>query len=457
MKSGIMSLWPRSLPLPDFGSGAFIGNLLGGAKMKSNNQKALVLPIIAAIALCLALLGLGILQLAFGSRLMATRTIAQISARCAADSGITRALYEINNHFTIISGWDGFLPFGENMTLNNNNATYNYKVQGPFTELSEPYWLVESTGILGSQQKTVYATLGIRNLFDYGLIVTDQIKLLNNNLVDGYNTSLGPYSVTNSRQYIRIGTTSIDDKAIWLGQDTVITGDVLAGIGGVVDGSNDSVIWNPSGDATTGPWYNLPEPWYFEPIDITVPESIPNSGNIRAVDFVGPSITLGTPGILKYYRYNNIDVPNGRNLIFVGDVEIHITGYLWLKNSATLYVGDPLNPTVPASVVIYLDGNLDVGTFSAINNLSEIPAMFRLFGTGQPYQSWAINNTGEYYGVYYGPNANIDVRGGAQFYGSVSGHQFVLNSSGAALHYDHDLSNMSQYDTGFGIDRMWEK
>ena len=426
-------------------------------------KRGLVLPVIAAIALCLALLGLGMLQLGFGSRLMATRTMAGVSARAAADAGITRALYEMNAMFNPDLGWQSPLPLDVvDQSLVNSNATFSYKILPrsldpyiyvhPVTGESLSYRVIESVGELGSQQKTVYAVLGMRNMFDYGLIVTDSIKLLNNNLVDGYDTNLGPYTVlppyTNSHKYIRIGTTSIADKSIWLGQDTVITGDILAGIGGNVY----DVITNPSGNAITGPWYNLPEPWYFEPITITVPEGPPSP----PLNFVGPSITLGTPGNITYYRYNNIDVPNARSLIFAGHVELHITGDLLLKNSAALIVGDLLVDPA-ASVIIYLDGNLDVAASGAINNLSRIPRNFRLFGTGQPYQNWNIKNSGDYYGVYYGPNANIHTFAAAQFYGSVSGHEFVMNSSGAALHYDHALSGLIGYDTGFGIDRLWEK
>jgi len=425
--------------------------------MKRNSKQSrrgLVLPLIAAIALCLALLGIGILQLGFGSRLMATRTMSGVSARAAADAGITRALYEMNNLFIMGSNPLALVPPPDvsDQPLNNSNATYSYKVRGPYTELLEPYWTIESIGKLGTQQKTVYATLGVRNMLDYGLIVTDSIDLKSNVLVDGYDSRLGPYSVTNSHGYIRIGSTSIADKSIWLGSLTRVTGDVLAGIGGDVY----EVITNPSRDAITGPWYNLPEPWSFEPITITVPGSIPNLGNIRQVDFVGPSITLGVPGTHTYYRYNNINVPTGRSLIFVGDVEIHITGDLDLNNTAAIFVGDPLNPTVPARAVIYLDGDLGVANGAAINNLSRVPHNFRLFGTGPPPQNWDIRNSGDYYGVYYGPNANIHTYATAQFYGSVSGHEFVLNSDGG-LHYDYDLSNLTEYDTGFGIDRLWEK
>ena len=427
-------------------------------------KRGLVLPVIAAIALCLALLGLGMLQLAFGSRLMSTRTMSGVTARAAADAGITRALYELNHNFTMgdIPENTPMPPDVENQTLNNSNATFSYKVRAFTTELPEPYWLIESIGKLGTQQKTVYATLGVRNLFDYGLIATRALDLKAGisdlmlkplNLVDGYDSTLGTYTefpdTTNSYGYIRIGTPSIAPGAIELHQDTRVAGDILVGIGGDVD---EVIKETPEGGSITGPWYNLPEPWYFEPI--TIPDCGQNLGTLNEADF-----TIGNTGEVTYVKYNNIIIPNSGILNILGTVYLHVIGELIIHNGAEIRVnGVPMDPLSWSSVTIYLNGNLTVNNSGLINNMTEKPQNFQLFGVGTSDQgeTWRIDNSGFYYGVYYGPNAIIITANDAQFFGSIAGREFELKLGGG-LHYDHDLSNMSQYDTGFGIDRLWEK
>jgi len=406
-------------------------------------KRGYVLLVVLVIGLVIAILGSAILRMGLGGRSVSAISSDSIIARIAADAGITRAIYEMNAHFTIADGWDGYLPQVTDLSLDNTNATCSYTVQ----EMDD-YWLVKSTGKMDNQARTVYAIVGLRNLFDYGLIVTDTIKLLNKNLIDGYDSALGPYSEANSRKHVKIGTTSIADGAIWLGQLTEITGDVLAGIGGNVN----RVITNPSGGAITGSRYTMPEPFKFN--SIPVPDCGLSCGSLNE-----PNYTIGKVGEIAYRKYDNIIIPNSGILNILGEVHLHVTGDIILHNDAELRVkGVPMEPSSWSSATIYLDGDLTVNQEGIINNATEKPQNFKLFGIGTSEQgeNWNINNSGFYYGIYYGPNAIIHTFNGAQFYGSVSGREFVMNLD-VGLHYDHDLSNMTDYDVGFGIDRWWEK
>jgi hypothetical protein len=79
-----------------------------------------------------------------------------------------------------------------------------------------------------------------------------------------------------------------------------------------------------------------------------------------------------------------------------------------------------------------------------------------LLGTGLPYQDWDIKNSRNFYGIYYGENADIIIRADADVFGSVSGHSFDMRNTGN-LHYDVRLSDLLAYDTGFAIQRWWEE
>jgi len=418
-------------------------------------KRGLVLPVIAAIAICLALLGLGVLRLGFGSRLMATRTMAGVTARAAADAGITRALFEINNHFIVGPGWDGTLP-SDSVDLSNSTATCNYTTQHfslahPVT--GEDYWLITSIGKLGTQQKTVYATLGVRNENDIGLRVTGTIDLKSDTLTDGYDSSLGAYTeppdYTNSHRNVKIGTSSIADNAIWLHQNTKVTGPLLVGIGGDV---YEVIQETPQGGSITGPWLNMWELWPDDPI--IIPDCGGNLGDLSDL-----TVPIGQIGQVTYRKYQNINIPTGAILNILGTVYIHVTGDLTIHNGAELHInGFPQDPLSWSSVQIYLNGDLTVNNGGLINNSTEKPRNFRLFGIGTSIEgeNWWIYNSGNYFGVYHGENANIRTFATAEFYGAISGRNFIL-FNGGRIHYDQDLANEIESDIGFGIDRMWEK
>jgi hypothetical protein len=149
-------------------------------------------------------------------------------------------------------------------------------------------------------------------------------------------------------------------------------------------------------------------------------------------------------------------VPSGGVLTLDGVVHLRVLGDIVLQNSAEIRVkGFFGNPATYSSAAIYLDGDLRAGNSNGINNMTYLPANFRLFGTGPPVQKWEIQNSGNFYGAYYAPNAEIIVKAIGEIFGSVSGKSFD-NRNSANLHYDVRLSDVSIYDTGFGIERWWE-
>jgi hypothetical protein len=280
--------------------------------------------------------------------------------------------------------------------------------------------------------------VSLTSLFDYALIVTDKIILKSDTLIDGYDSSVG-YDPLNPSPYLRIGTTSTLPNRIVLNNNVVVKGDVLIGIGGKLD----EVIKEPSGGATTGPRYNLPHPFEFEVIDI--PACGPSLGSIDT-----NSITVGVFGATTYATYDGITLSESGLMDIEGNVVLHILGDIRLNHAAEIRV------TPSSSLTIYLDGHLRAGQSNGINNMTYIPANFMLFGTGPPVQGWEIMNAGDFYGVYYAPNADIDIYAKGDIFGSVSGLSFELKQGGD-LHYDIALSQLDPYKTGFGVARWWEE
>lgn len=409
----------------------------------TRNIRGIVLPIVVTIGIILAILGIGLLQLGFGGRIISVITTSGISARTAADAGLAHALYEMNSRFMFGFPWDNsWLPFSSGaVSLDNADASYSYVIEGPLTDAAtgDTYWQIASTGTSHRETRTVNARTRLTNLFEYAIIVTKRIILKADTLVDGYDSALG-YDPANPSPFFRIGTNSIDSPptgGITLNTGVIVKGDVLVGVGG----NPEDIIVDHG--ATTGNRYALATPFKFE--DIIVPFAGASLGSIN-----DPNVKIGSPGVTTVVKYDNITIPNGGTMELEGDVHLHITGDLTLRQGAEMRV-------MPfSSAQVYLDGDLSAGNSNGINNLTLIPANFKLFGTGEPFQKWPIQNNGDFYGVYYAPTADIIIKANADIFGSVSGNSFDMRNTGN-LHYDVQLSELIPFDTGFVIDRWWEE
>jgi hypothetical protein len=413
------------------------------------------------------------LQLGFGARLNSAVSVSRITAREAADAGLRQAVYAMNQAFKS----NGSIPASfDYPALNNSEAGYSYTItpdpNSPIQGSYYNHYLVKSTGTSKGESKRVCAITGLRNIFDYGLIVSEGIVLKSGTVIDGYLSNINgvkydygstlPDGSVNSGMDVRIGTNSAEPKKIILAPGSIVNGDILAGIGGEIEGSN-SVIYEGGGAGNPPIYdnkYNLFEPFEFEQI------TPPTSYDGPTPDLIGDDKRIDAP---IGYTYENpytllapsMNIGQGGRLTVVGHVELYITGNMTLKQDSELYIGDPLilptDPNYkPSSLIIYLDGDLVGNQAGGINNLSEIPAYFMLLGTGGPYQDWQIHNSRSFYGVYYGPNAEIYINNDADIYGSVAGYSYEMKNSGI-LHYDVALSDLVKFDTGFGIDRWWEE
>ncbi|MHC4629264.1 MAG: hypothetical protein ACYTDV_19975, partial [Planctomycetota bacterium] len=109
------------------------------------NRKGFALSFAVVMVLILSFVGFGILRLGTENRMRSVRTTSEISARAAADAGLTRALFELNKNLEV--GWAAsniVSPVSE--VFPNVNTSYTYTISA-ITNNSE--YEITSTGQSG--------------------------------------------------------------------------------------------------------------------------------------------------------------------------------------------------------------------------------------------------------------------------------------------------------------------
>lgn len=374
----------------------------------------------------LLILGAALLSLGMQSRTLSVRTSSEIAARCAADSGLTKAVYEMNEKLKTIP-WDGSsLPEAVSEELPNTTASYSYSVTG---DTSSGY-VVESTGKYGLREKTVRCFLPLQGLFEYAIFSDTSIILNNSAIVNWYNYD-------SDDKNMQMGTNSILADSIMLMNGVTVNGDIVVGVGGkpetVIDYTWATITGNTYAMTKS---YKLPQ--------ITAPvwlQSLPSGGTINN------DITISS-----HAKYDGINLGNNDILTIDGIVDLYITGDILLKNSAELQVVN----NDDACLNLYVGGNIEVKNSGAFNNLRADPKRVKIFGLNG-CQSINLKNGVNFYGVIFAPNADVVMMNSADFFGSVIAHSFQQNNS-ADFNYDASLRDVSIGDEGIRfIVTQWQE
>ncbi len=393
---------------------------------------AMSLAVVAAMLLLAT--GVGLLSLGLHARLYSVRAASDIAARCAADAGLTVALFEMNEQLKSKPWSDSVLPEGTDQQLSNCDATFSYKV----TSGTDGY-VIESVGTSGLSVKRVYANLQLQGLFEHAILTRDTLALKSGTVVDGYN-SLDSLDTDSD---VDVGTQSTSDDSVILNSGVTVTGDVIVGIGG----DPETVIKDLG--ATTGDQFAATQ---NDPLPVITPPTLANKAT--AISAQDGTVTL-TPA--DSGRYTGIDLKNG-NLpgvleISGGAVTLYITGDITLGQSCEIIVRDG------ASLTIYTDGDIQCANGSAINteNPPEAASTFQLYATGEDQQSFDIKAKTEFTGIIYAPNADVQLYAGGDAYGSIVANTFEFKSGGN-YHYDEALRQVETDDEGvrFVVKRWYE-
>ena len=371
----------------------------------------MVLSVLAIVIL--ATTGLGLLSLGINSRLSAVRGNFEVQAGAAADAGLAKALYEMNEKLKVKPWSDSSLPSETDSAIQDSNETYSFAVTGT----SSAGYSVESTGKSGGVSKTIFASLPLVGPFEYPVFGNSGLSLYNASTVDQYNTDA-------STPPLAIGTNSTDVRALALAQDSLIDGDAVAGYNG-----NISTVIDNKG-TISGNQYAMTEPQVLP--SVTVP------AELAALTSLG---TLTDGNVTASAKYTKIDLGNSAIFRIKGPVSLYVTGDIKLGNSAQIIID---GNTPNSSLTIYLGGDIESQNGSSINNQTLDPHKLKLFGLDS-CDEMTFKNSSAFYGVVYAPKAMVNFDNSANLYGSVISDSFYTGAK-ANIHYDASLRNVTVND-----------
>lgn len=405
-----------------------------------------------AVMILLAM-GVGLLSLGVNGRIFSTRHGSKIKARCAADSGLAKALIDLNGELrTNPANVDAAigqaqlpgnvsLPSATDETLLYCDATFSYRVitTSAWAALETQGLTVESIGKCGNSTVKVYAFAGLKGLFDSAILVQDRISLMPKTLVTAYNSE----DPTDTDFKLQIGTTSTEPDRIPLGPGTVVDGDMFVGVGG----DPETVIG--AGGTVNGDKHALDEELDFPVID---PPALANWGTSLTAEGQTVTLTPPTSGVYTEISLSQTGGNPGVLEIDGGNVVLHITGNVDLGNGCEVVVRPG------SSLILYVDGDISADSSVGFNNQAGSVRDFQLYGVGTGDQVFNLKAKSSVFGTIYAPNADITIYPNADMHGAIVGKS-VTFKSGSTFYYDEALrDNVSAYDPGARfIVRRWRE
>lgn len=397
-------------------------------RKSGRSKKALVLPLVVVMVIILFVIGLALIRLGLSARLQAVRSVSEISARCAADAGLTKAMHQMLSKLINEDPWDNSnLPEEAAVPLPNSYSNYSFDITGD----PNNGFIVASLGRSGFAEKVVYGKLIVKSLwFGIGIREFLDVKV-------GVSFDTMP-----SGENMTIQTNSTAEGAIGLKNAVVFPGDVVVGPGG----DPETVITLYKDAKITGGAYVASEELYFPPV--TPPNDLLVMPTEIKLHNETKDIYPAENGI-----YPRIYLKTTSELRIVGNVVLYVTGDLIIENGCKITITDG------SSLVLYLDGKLDAKYGSAIENANNDALSLLIYGTSN-CASIELFTSSDFYGAIYAPEAHIIMHNSADLYGAfISRSMEIKNTGEFVFHYDSALADVGINDETayFALERWWEE
>jgi hypothetical protein len=396
-------------------------------KLYQVKRGGFTLAMVLCVVVLLLIIGVGVLSIGTQRRLGGVRAGSEITARSAADSGLTQGLFALNQMLETKTWSDGSLPYETGASVPFSDATFSYYVARiSAADSNDDVYTIQSIGNSGLAQKTVKSTLELKGLFEYAIYVSEDLTLRSGTTITAYNQDADD-------PILQIGTNSTESGAITCKSGVTIDGDVVVG----PDGDPDVVINNTTEATISGETYaSLIK---NKTPSINVPQALQDMASSGAI--------TGSTTISSTAKYDNINLlgvstdPNKTDTVKIdGNIKIYITGDLRLGN------GDEVEIQPDSSLTVFLGGDLYVDNSGTINNLTKDPKKFKIYGL-DTCTNIDFKNSGSFYGAIYAPEADIHLYNGFNVYGAMVGNSFIQDVD-ASFNYDMDLREVDPHEIG---------
>ncbi len=396
-------------------------------RMRSRRRGA-TLVLITTIGAIVSILGLAMIHLGYHARMLATRNVQSVTARCAADAGMADAIFQMQQKLVDELNWDdSTLPTASNVALAGANSEYSYSISGTWST----GYLIDATGTSGPTTRTTHTTVLVGSYWK-GIGVEEHVEVQ----LGATLGVVGPYA--NLGMEVRSNSTSANEmvfKAF-----VTVPGDVVCGPGSdpnvVIDTKNTTVI--------EGECYAATETLLFP--DVEAPVGLPAK----------PAIDLGTNGMKVLTggsdsgMYPFINLGQGAQLQITGAVTLYVIGPMILNQASEVVIADS------GSLTVYLATSLEDKNSVGFSNQTYDATKLNIYGlpTCTDIDLKAMSRLDA---AVYAPDACVDLYNSGDFYGAVTAHDLYVKNSGN-FYFDTRLMHVNIDDPAavFVIGRWWE-
>lgn len=346
----------------------------------------------------------------------------QISSLLAAESGVSDAVFALNNGGT-----------GDVGSLANPVESESTQYWVEATDLGNGLVTLSSTGLDGSNGSRVEVTMQQVNnsIWTWGAFGDESLMMDSNARVDSYDSTLGTYASqavngNGNSQFASSNGNVGSNGDVELDGNTKVYGSAICGpTAATTIGGNNVVVTGsttPAASVQELPALVIPSFPAQPSLHITGTNTVLASG-----DYYFPSITTDS---------NAEFVIEGPATIVVDDFELNSNAELWV---------DATNG--PVEIFVIDDFILDSNTLMAslTYNPADLSVNLESDNIINPtlnvqLSEVAFESNAQLYGTVFAPNAHVDINSNFELFGAVIAKQVSLDSN-SQVHFDENLAN----------------